>query len=280
VEYLNVVSPVADAEVIELGYRYLEAVGVSHLELLVNSLGDGNCRPAYVSVLRGYLEARQEDLSPDSVRLIEVNPLRVLDSKVDAGKLDDPPRMIDFLCADCADHYQGVKTLLDRLDIPYTEDDTLVRGLDYYTRTAFEYIARGLETAQNAVGGGGRYDGLAETLGGPATPGVGFALGLDRIVLSTGKEPPTHLDAYLVSETDAAEAIGVVSMLRRQGLRVDFDGEGRSVKAQFRTASRLGVPVVLIYSGDDQSIGVQTADTRAEMPVGAVAGWIEGRDDA
>jgi histidyl-tRNA synthetase len=280
VEYLNVVSPVADAEVVELGYRYLEAVGVPDLELRVNSLGDANCRPRYVAALRAYLVERRQDLSPDAARLIEVNPLRVLDSKGDRPALPDPPHMSAFLCADCADHYQRVKGILDRLGIPHTQDETLVRGLDYYTRTAFEYIGRGLSTAQNAVGGGGRYDGLAEAIGGSPTPGVGFALGLDRVILSAGRVPPTHLDAYLVSETSPEETIGVVSALRRQGLRVDFDGEGRPVEAQFKTASRLGVPVVLVYSGGERPISVRTVEARLEMAVEDVAAWIRGDRDA
>lgn len=276
VEYLNVDSPVADAEVIELGLRFLDEVGVPDLALLVNSIGDSKCRPQYLEALGGYLRERRATLSEDSVRLIDTNPLRVLDSKVDRPKLDNPPSMVDFLCDQCREHYHSVKSLLDNLEISYTEEPSLVRGLDYYTRTAFEYVARGLDAAQNAVGGGGRYDGLAETIGGPPTPGVGFALGLDRILLARGGETPGYLDAYLVSEEGPENALGVVSRLRRRGVRLDFDGEGRSVKAQFRTARRLGAPVILVYKGEGP-IDVQAGDQRASLDVDDVPGWLEAR---
>jgi len=276
VEYLNVESPVADAEVIELGYRYLSALDVTGLELLVNSIGDPKCRPGYVDALRTYLEERRDLLGEDSVRLIEPNPLRVLDSKVDRPKLVDIPSIIDFLCEECAEHYASVRTMLETLEIPYTEDSSLVRGLDYYTRTAFEYVAQGLDASQNAVGGGGRYDGLAEAIGGSPTPGVGFALGLDRIVLARGGHPPSLLDAYLVSEIGPEAALAAASQLRSRGVRVEFDGQGRSVKAQFRTASRLEVPVILVYKGSDQ-LDVQTTEERVTLALDDVPAWLEAR---
>ncbi|HET8739010.1 MAG TPA: histidine--tRNA ligase, partial [Acidimicrobiia bacterium] len=187
VEYIGTASPLADVEVIELGYRFITAAGLTQTTLLLNSIGDQNCRPDYVAALRSYLQSRISDLSEDSVRLIDQNPLRVLDSKVDAPKLGDAPRTIDHLCEPCKEHFARVEDGLDGLGIPYQRDPRLVRGLDYYTRTAFEYIATGLDAAQNAVGGGGRYDGLAEAIGGPPTPGVGFALGIDRLILAIGE---------------------------------------------------------------------------------------------
>ena len=277
VEYLDTQSPLADAEVIELGYRYLGALGVPDLELLLNSLGSRESRSRYVEDLRSYLRGLESELSNDAVRLIDRNPLRVLDSKVDRPALTDPPLMIDYLSDKDQEHYDSVKSALDELRIPYMEDVRLVRGLDYYTRTAFEYIAGGLDTAQNAVGGGGRYDGLAETIGGRATPGVGFALGLDRIMLALGETEMPHLDAYLVSETTPEEALKVTSSLRDQGLRVDFDTEGRSVKAQFRSARRIGVPVILVWKGEGQQVDIQTEDERAERPLEEVSDWFNGR---
>lgn len=273
VEYMDVESPAADAEVIELGYRYLTDVGVPDLELTINSLGDEKCRPVYVDALRSYLKERINDLTETSVALIEKNPLRVLDSKIDAPKLEDHPRMTEHLCAECEEHYSSVKALLGDLDIPFTEDDGLVRGLDYYTRTTFEYIGTALDAAQNAVGGGGRYDGLAEAIGGRRAPGVGFALGVDRIMLSVGEEPESHIDAYLVSETGPADALRVASQLRREGLRVDFDTESRSVKAQFRTAGRLEVPVILVWKGEGAPVDIQTRDERAQRPLEEVSKW-------
>lgn len=276
VEYLDSSSPVADTEVIELGFRYITSLGLEEVDLLINSIGDPNCRPDYVETLRSYLESKESQLSADSVRLIDRNPLRVLDSKVDEAVLTDAPRMVDHLCDACATHYKAVKEGLAGLEIPYTEDSNLVRGLDYYTRTAFEYIATGLDAAQNAVGGGGRYDGLAEAIGGRPAPGVGFALGLDRIMLALGEPVRAYLDAYLVSETGPEDALRIASRLRREGVRVDFDSEGRSVKAQFRAARRLEVPAVLVWRGDGHLVDVQTENERAELPLQEVSNWFKG----
>ena len=275
VEYLDVEAPVADAEVVELGFRFLTDVGIPQLELLLNSLGDATCRPSYVEALQAYLRGKSDALSPEAMDLIDRNPLRVLDSKTDRDVLADSPRMVDYLCQPCADHYQGVKDSLDDLGVPYVEDNRLVRGLDYYTRTTFEFIAGGLGTSQDAVGGGGRYDGLAETIGGRPVPGVGFALGMDRIILSLGETPPTSIDAYLVSETGAGDALRVASHLRRDGLRVDFDTEGRSVKAQFRSARRVEAPVVLVWKGEDQPVDIQTENDRAERSLEEVSDWFK-----
>ncbi len=277
VEYLDVVSPAADAEVVELGYRYLESAGVPNLELLINSLGDSECRPGYVAVLRDYLAGKKAELSEDSERLIDVNPLRVLDSKADHPVLVDAPRMVDQLCDACSQHFQSVKTLLEGLGIPYSEDHGLVRGLDYYTRTTFEYVGRQLDTAQNAVGGGGRYDGLAETLGGRPTPGVGFALGIDRVVLAVGEVDRPYLDAYLVSETGPEDALAVASRLRRDGVVVDFDSEGRSVKAQFRAGKRLDAAVTLVWKGNGKPVDVQMQGGRQDVPLDEVSDWFKER---
>jgi len=276
VEYLDTSSPVADTEVVELGYRFITSLGLSEVDLLINSIGDPNCRPGYVEELRSYLRDKEPELSTVSADLIDRNPLRVLDSRIDRDVLVDAPRMVDHLCDACAVHYKAVKDGLSGLQIPYSEDPNLVRGLDYYTRTAFEYVATGLDAAQNAVGGGGRYDGLAEAIGGRPTPGVGFALGLDRIMLALGDPERAYLDAYLVSETGPEDALRVASQLRLQGVRVDLDAEGRSVKAQFRTARRLEVPVVLVWKGDGHLVGVQTESERAELPLQEVSNWFKG----
>jgi len=275
VEYIGSESPLCDVEVVELGYRYIASLGLAPVTLLLNSIGDAKCRPAYVDQLREYLRDREQDLSEDSRRLIDRNPLRVLDSKADRDQLSDAPRIVDQLCEECASHLKALKTGLERLGVPYEEDPNLVRGLDYYTRTAFEYVATGLDAAQNSVGGGGRYDGLAEAIGGTATPGVGFALGLDRIILALGDPERTHLDAYLVSEAGPEEALEVASKLRREGVSVDFDVDGRSVRAQFRSARRLGVPVVLVWKGDGHLIDVQTESERIDLPLQEVPDWFD-----
>lgn len=275
-EYVGVSGAIADAEIIELGYRFISDVGVDRVELRINSIGDPACRPAYVDGLRKYLDGIASELSADSQALIATNPLRVLDSKANRDRLADAPRMVDALCDDCALHYEQVKALLDKVEIPYLEDPKLVRGLDYYTRTAFEYIGTALDAAQNALGGGGRYDGLAATLGGAETPGVGLALGIDRLLIASGIGGYTHLDAYLVSEVGPEEAFLAASALRADGLRVDFDAEGRSVKAQFRAARRMEAPVVLVYKGTDQPVDIQTAEDRTELQLGDVAEAVIG----
>ena len=273
IEYLGVPEPLADAEVIECGLTYLTSLGVTELEVKLNSIGDSVCRPVYYAALREYLRDREGELTSDSVGLIEKNPLRVLDSKVDGPKLEDAPKTTEYLCDECRVHYEGVKEALGGLDVAYSEDSKLVRGLDYYTRTAFEYVGTGLDTAQNALGGGGRYDGLAEVIGGRNTPGVGFALGLDRIMLALGDPEKTHLDAYLVSEVGPEEGLKAANQLRKDGLRLDLDLEGRSVKAQFRTARRLGAPVILVFRGDGYLVDVQSDDERAEVPLQEVSVW-------
>jgi len=277
VEYIATPSPLADVEVIELGYRFITATELPDVALLINSIGDPVCRPRYVAALEEYLREHESDLSAESVSLIDRNPLRVLDSKVDGPKLTEAPRTLDYLCEECAQHFASVKEGLESLGVPYKEDSSLVRGLDYYTRTAFEYVATGLDAAQNAVGGGGRYDGLAEAIGGRPTPGVGFALGIDRIMLALGEPQRPHLDAYLVSETGPEDALRVASALRDEGIRVDFDVDGRSVKAQFRTASRLQVPVVLVWKGEGQPVDVQTEGERAVLPLREVSTWFSSR---
>ncbi len=280
-EYIGTDSPLADAEVIELGYRYLRDVGLVDVAVTINSIGDPVCRPAYQEVLKEYLKAREDELCDDSRRRIDSNPLRVLDCKVCKPLLRDAPTPVEHLCDACAVHYQTVKDTLGAVLVPFVEDPHLVRGLDYYTRTAFEYIATDLDAAQNAVGGGGRYDGLSESIGGPPIPGVGFALGLDRIVLALGdivEEGALDVFVVVAEEGLRTEAIELVSDLRARGFRVDYDPDRRSVKAQFKIASRREAPNVLVI-GEEWRDGAVTArdmttgDQRA-VPVEEVSEWL------
>ena len=228
-------------------------------------------------LFRSYLDEKRDVLCDESLSIVDVNPLRALDCRVCAPVLADAPSIKDHLCEPCADHYSQVKKSLEALDVPFVEDARLVRGLDYYTRTAFEYVAIDLEAAQNAVGGGGRYDGLAESLGGRRAPGVGFALGVDRIVLASTREPAGRIDVYLVSESGPIEGLIAASALRSDGLRVELDTEGRKVDAQFRAASRLGARAVVVLPAAGDDVDVRIGDERSGMPLGSVAKWLEGR---
>ncbi len=285
VEYLGTSSPDADAEIIELGYRYLAESGVPGLVVAINSLGDGECRPVYIDTLRSWLEDRVDELCPDSQKTLALNPMRVLDCKVCADVVAGAPSPVDFLCEACELHYASVRRQLDLRGVPYVETPRLVRGLDYYTRTAFEYLGTDLEAAQNAVGGGGRYDGLAQALGGPSVPSVGLALGIDRIVLALGESGAgdAPLDAFVVAVADAWRdtALGYVSELRREGVRVDATSEGRSLKAQMKVAGRSGAPYVLLVGSewDDGLVAVKTMSdgSQEQMSRQEVGEWLQTR---
>lgn len=280
VEHLATERPEADADVIELGYRFLVDLGVPDVVVQLNSLGDPGDRPAYVAELRSWLEARIDQLCADSRETLAVNPMRVLDCKTCAPLLVDAPTPRDRLGADAAAAYETVKARLDAVGVPWEDDPRLVRGLDYYTRTAFEYVGGSLDIAQVALGGGGRYDGLAEEIGGRRVPGVGLAMGVDRIILALGDEtPPAALDAFVVTAGErAAESARLLSELRRQGLRVDATDPGRSVKAQFKAADRSGAPVTLVV-GDEWDAGIvrarrMTDGTESDIDRLEVATWL------
>ncbi|NDH11600.1 MAG: histidine--tRNA ligase, partial [Actinobacteria bacterium] len=214
IETLGTDDPQADVDAIALGWQFYESLGLREITLLLNSLGDPTCRPAYMEALRTYLSDNAASLSPQSQVTLERNPLRVLDSKraEDAAIISAAPLMVDFLTDETREHFETVRAGLDQLGIPYQLSPRLVRGLDYYTRTTFEFAADALATAQNAVGGGGRYDGLVEDLGGPATPGIGFALGVDRILLACDAEgvfatPEPAVKVFVVDVTGGSHAL-------------------------------------------------------------------------
>lgn len=268
VEYLGVESAEADVEVIEFGYRYLEDLGVLDVEVRLNSIGDSDDRAKFRAELQGFLRMREDALSDDAKRRIATNPMRVLDSKADAEAVEDAPVPLDHLGDAAAAHFVEVRAGLEHLAIPYTIDDKLVRGLDYYNRTVFEYVPLGYGAAQSSVGGGGRYDGLFELLGGKPTPGVGLAMGIDRILLALGDAAgnedgegrPSVLDVFVVV-ADAglrAEAARFLSELRKDGLRADWTVGKRSVKAQFKDADRRGARVALVV-GEEWADGEVTA---------------------
>ncbi len=273
VEYLGSASPEADVEVIELGYRFLERLGVENVELRLNSIGDPADRAAYREVIRAFLNERRDALSEDSVRRIDANPMRVLDSKADAEVVADAPTPVDHLGVEAQTHFDAVRAGLDAIGIPSVLDPRLVRGLDYYNRTVFEYVPLGYDAAQSAAGGGGRYDGLFEVLGGKPTPGVGLAMGLDRIELASAQRGRTsQLDAYVASidESRRTDARALVSRLRSSGLKVETADQHRSVKAQFKDADRLGARFVVVI-GDEFDDGMATVRSLADGEQRSVA---------
>ena len=212
IEVLGADDPYLDVEIIALGWEFFRALGLSQVTLLLNSLGEPDDRARYVDALRAYFEANLTDLSDESKVTLQKNPLRVLDSKrpQDAALVASAPQIADFYSPEAAAHFAAVQAGLAALGIPFTVDGKLVRGLDYYRHTTFEYQGRTLESAQNALGGGGRYDGLVESLGGPPTAGIGFALGLDRTLIACDDEgvfpaPAAEVDVFVVDTTGACE---------------------------------------------------------------------------
>ncbi|OFW66881.1 MAG: histidine--tRNA ligase [Actinobacteria bacterium RBG_16_68_21] len=284
VEYIGEPSPDADVEVIEIGFRLLEAVGITDAVVLLNSIGDPADRAAYRELLAAFLTERAGELTADARRRIAANPLRVLDSKADAAVLADAPTPAGHLSPAAAGHIAAVRAGLDAMAIPHQEEPRLVRGLDYYNRTVFEYQSASYQAAQASLGGGGRYDPLAGMLGGPEVPGVGLAMGVDRIVLAmpAGDEEAV-LDVFVVA-ADAGRrtiALELVRSLRAEGLRVDLDLGDKSVKAQFRAADRRRAATAAVVGEEWESGRVTMKDLRsgAESSVDAreVAKWIRRR---
>ncbi len=256
-----------DVEVIDLAWQTYAAVGLSRVELHLNSMGDATCRPAYRQALIDHLRpiAEAGGLCDDHRQQYLVNPLRVLDCKKPAclKATADAPRMLDYLCDDCAAHFARVREDLDRLGIPVVLDTRLVRGQDYYTRTTFEFVGLALDAAQNGIGGGGRYDGLSEALGGPAAPGIGFGLGIERILLAADAEgvfpaPPGAVEVFVVDTAGGTTALELCHDLRAAGIGADRAFGARSMKAQLKGADRSGARLALIVGPDEAATGEVT----------------------
>jgi histidyl-tRNA synthetase len=284
VEYLGSESAEADVEVIEFGYRYLESMNVPDVEVRLNSIGDPDDRALYRDEIAGFLRSRFDQLSPDAQRRIETNPMRVLDSKADVDVVKDAPVPIDHLGPAAQEHFADVRSGLESLGIPYAIDNKLVRGLDYYNRSVWEYVPLGYGAAQSAAGGGGRYDGLFELLGGSPTPGVGLAMGVDRILLaSDGLDLADRLDLFVVVADDELRTEGriLTSQLRSAGLRVDMTDAQRSVKSQFKAADRSGATAAVVVGEELESGNVTVrhleSGDQEEIPLKEIAQWLQGR---
>lgn len=262
IEVFGVTDPGLDVEVIALGWRFFAALGLQQVTLRLNSLGEPADRLRFTEALRQYFTSHLADLSAESRATLERNPLRVLDSKRadDASIVANAPRIDDFYSEAAGTHFEAVRSGLTALGIPYVRDEKLVRGLDYYRFTTFEYAGGTLDSAQNALGGGGRYDGLVEDLGGPPTPGIGFALGLDRTLIACDDEgvfsaPNRHLDVFVVDTTGGEQAVVLTDLLRRSGLSADRAYDGRSMKSQMKAADRSGARLAVIVGPDELAAG-------------------------
>lgn len=260
VEVLGVEDAKIDAQVLAMLHQYFIRIGIEAVALQINSLGCSECRPAYRESLIAYLETRLDSLCPECQRRYVTNPLRVLDCKV-SGCQDataDAPAVIDHLCSACDDHFGQVKKYLQSLDVPFSVNARMVRGLDYYVRTTFELVTDQLGS-QNAVAAGGRYDGLVESLGGPALPGIGFAIGLERLVLMKGDEKVTPVSPQLfiaaIGDEASDRAFVMMSQLQTAGIRAEMDYLGKSLKAQMRRANKLNAAFTLILGEDELKSG-------------------------
>jgi len=283
VEVIGDPGPMVDAEVIELGRRYFAELGLTDVVAYLNSIGDATCRPGYRAALVAYLAARQDRLTDDSRRRLRTNPLRVLDDKdLDPEVAAGAPRSVDHLCNACRAHFDTVRGLLDGLGVRYELDHRLVRGLDYYTRTTFEFFVAGRRGQQQALGGGGRYDGLAELLGGRPTPGIGFGIGIDRSVLAAaeqGVEAAVEAPLVAVVSSEAGELglrLAAAATLRAAGLRVRADGSPRKLGKQLESAAKLGARWAVIIGDDPGTVILRDLDehTQRELPLSEVAAAI------
>ena len=290
VEVIGTAAPDADAEVIGVGRRFLSRWELS-FELRVNSIGDPVCRPAYREALLGFLRERRDRLSEDCRERMEENPLRVLDCKVPSCReaTADAPSILDFLDDACREHFETVRERLHEQGIDHVVDPRLVRGLDYYTRTAFEFVSPSLGPTQSTLCGGGRYDGLAEVIGGPPTPGIGFGLGLERVLLAMEKEglepppaPATLVFVVAIGDEAAREGRSLVRRLREEGVSAEHALEPRPLGAQLKMADRLGARYAAILGEAELEDGEVTmrdmgSGEQERVKLGEVAAWLTSR---
>jgi histidyl-tRNA synthetase len=264
VEVIGADNPAIDAEVIAMGMNLMEELGLNNLELLINSIGCVKCRGEYLKILKDYLYKHYDRLCKDCKNRLERNPLRVLDCKNESCSLviKDAPKIVDYLCNDCKNHFDKLKEYLDILNIDYKVDPTLVRGLDYYTNTAFEVKYKGLG-AQDTVFAGGRYNGLAEEIGNKSIPGIGFAIGLERLIIIMEKQGidftrDEGIDLYIttIGEQAKKESFKYVNNLRKAGFRTCMDYLNRSVKSQMKAADKLKAKYTIIIGEEELKKGL------------------------
>ena len=274
-------DPAVDAELIQLFTEIERRAGVGHTRLELNSIGDRECRPAYVARLQGFLAAHRDELDEETLRRGEVSPLRVFDTKDEAVRrvLAGAPAIGDSLCTSCREHFAAVRGFLDAYRVGYELVPTLVRGLDYYTRTVFEFVNEELDAAQASICAGGRYDYLIEEIGGAPTPGVGWAAGVERMVMSLGDDGErAGLDVFVVCDepADRPSVLAQIAELRRAGVSADTDYAGRSVKGQMTQAGRTGARLVVRVSGETATLRSEGEDIGEPFPAAEIASTVLG----
>ena len=284
VETFGTADMMADAEIISLAYDFLQELGITDIELRINSVGCPHCRKKHREALREFLKPKYDQLCDICKDRFDRNPMRIIDCKspVCHELVQGAPMMIDYMCDDCADAFEQLKSNLDAMGIEYTVDPGIVRGLDYYTKTAFEFVTTKIG-AQGTVCGGGRYDHLVEEIGGPATPGVGFGLGKERLLLTMeacGVEipEPAGADVFIAVMGDEAKAAGLKLMreLRQNGLAVQMDIMGRNIKNQFKYANRIHASKTVVIGQDElenDSFTIKNMETSEQVtvPMGSLA---------
>ena len=272
IEALGADDPYLDVEVIAIAWRFYEALCLKQVNLSLNSVGTLQDRIVYIEAFSEYLEKQKGFLSTEAQETLSSNPLRVLDSKraEDIEVVSQAPSILEHLSEEANNHFSKVEEGLKKLEIPYLVQPNLVRGLDYYVQTTFEFSTESIDAAQDAIGGGGRYDGLAAEMGAPATPGVGFALGLDRTLMACEAEktfigPEQLLQVYVIDTTGGENSLLITDQLRQNGFKVDRSFGDRSMKAQMKAADKSGAKIALIVGEDEVEKGVVTIrDLRGE----------------
>jgi histidyl-tRNA synthetase len=290
-EVMGVDDPDVDVEVIDLAHGFYRDLGLTRVRLLLNSMGDAESRPAYLDALRAYLLDHAGPLGPEFRERVEQNPLRVLDAKVEDWQdvIERAPQLTEYLGDAAAAHFERVQQGLDSLGIAHELAPRLVRGFDYYTSTTFEFQSDALDAAQNAVGGGGRYDQLAEDMGGPPTPSIGFGIGIERMLIARDAElgdaahgATPRLDAFVIDAVGDGSATVLVAELRADGLRADRAYGGRSVKAQFKLADRSEARFAVVLGrreAEHDAVRVKELESGAEreLPRRELAGWLQSQ---
>ncbi len=296
-EALGETDPAIDAEIIGLLYQIYTTLGLQQIRVYLNSIGDQNCRPQYIEKLKEYYQPLLAECCEDCQVRFYKNPLRLLDCKEpqDQAKIAAAPKIIDYLCEPCHEQFAAVRRFLDFYGVPYTLDPLIVRGLDYYTRTVFEFTS---EIEKQALNGGGRYDGLAEILGGAATPGIGFGAGVERIILELKRQgivPPAEpaVRAFVVYFSREPEfknaAVEVTAQLRRAGIKTEMSYGDRSRKAQMRQANASGAAYALIIGEDElannyvsvkdlQAAGLETENKQVQVPRAELLDYLKGNE--